>query len=66
MRDTPESRNSLGALAFAASMGLDFGREPGYSVDYRGRRQPKPADPAKAAKRKAQRRARQITRNRNR
>lgn len=56
-------KGALGmAVAAARLIGLDHGAQPGYSVDHRERRIPKPADTKKAAKRKAQRRARAITR----
>lgn len=44
-------------------MGFDWGREPGYSVDQRGKRAPKPADPKKKAKRKMQAASRRRNRN---
>ena len=51
------------ALAAGMVMGWDVGREPSYSVDHRGRRIAKQANPAKKAKRKAQAKARKINRN---
>jgi hypothetical protein len=56
--------SALGAAMAAAFVGADAGSEPGYSVDWRGKRVRR-ASPATKAKRKAQRRARKITRQRS-
>lgn len=60
-RDTPESRRTLAAMAFAASMTAPepyVGRDLGVPAGKRSRH----SDPKKRAKRKAQRRARRATR----
>lgn len=56
------SKGVLGTALAAGFIGADWGHEPGFSVDRRGRRLPKPADPKKKAKRKAARLARRRNR----